>query len=1523
MTGGSPTGGTYSGPGVSNGVFNPAVAGAGTHTIIYSYNTNGCNTAASKTITVNPAPQLNITSTYVRFLSGKGGQLSVTGAESYSWSPTTGLSNANSSNPTVTLTNTGNSPVTYSYTVTGQNANGCSSTAVVEVIVDPVKLSVNTPKASSVSLVPTGTKTPPESPAVSSMNYVRTYTARVATTSEAELSSPTTPVEKVQVSTQYFDGLGRPLQTVIKQASPGKNDVIQPMVYDEFGRQKKEYLPYVGGATSLGSYRSNALQEQYQFYTQSSAYNESLPKTDYPYAEKDFEASPLNRVLAQAASGENWRLGSAHEVKYAEQTNTLSDAVRIWQVGSGLSTTLTSPATYGAGTLYVSQVTDEQGSKSYAYKDKQGRIILKKQQSSTSQYVSTYYVYDDLGNLRYVLPPKAVEVMAQNNWQLTANVHALVFRYHYDSRQRLIIKQVPGSEPIYLVYNKRDQLILTQDGNQRKPGVTPQWSFTKYDALNRPIMTGIFSDSRTHEQMQAQAASTTNQYEATTANETGYTLTSSFPTSVAEKDLLTVTYYDNYNYPAMSGTSFVPEAGVTAKNNKVKGQVTGEKVRDLGTNTWLLTVNFYDDKYRIIQTVSQNNFWGSDRTTTQYDFTGNPLVAYTTHTLGIATLILKDEMSYDHAGRLLQTRQRISTDAGWIDAFPALILSSNEYNELGQLKDKSLHSADGGSSYLQSVDYRYNIRGWLTHINNSSLSNDNGLTNDDSNDVFGMELSYDFGFNKNYFNGNIAGVKWQVSTDKVQRSYGYQYDPFSRILQGDFRAYNASNGQWDKEQTSGNGNYDMWGLSYDVNGNILSMNRRGLRSGTSTTKAYGLLDQLQYRYEPAKGNQLLGVDDTEVTASTHDFEDKGGRKYSMASPEYAYDANGNMIRDDNKGITNVTYNHLNLPAVIEFGTGKGIHYQYKADGTKMSKTVVESGKPNAVTNYVSNMVLDGEVLQYIHTPEGRIKINQAQMEWTYEYHIKDHLGNLRVSFGEPITNNMMATMEEVNDYQEQEVYGFENISETRHQDQVKARSGNYAARLNAEEGTLLGPGKQLQVQKGDSVHVQVFGHYRKEKKSNKAYSLATWLAGNSVMQVQDAPREKGGNKTKSAFPFLSAGIALTPQVLQNSKKAPQAYVRYIAYDSTGNYLGSEYQLLGEEAQDNWEELQLNYTAKDDGYVEVFVANESGQEVFFDDMSISTVSPPVVQENHYDPWGLNLAGIEKQGVPDHKFQYQGKEKQGDLGLNTYDFHTRMYMPDIGRTFQVDPMSDSYYSWSPYAWVMSNPIKFMDPTGMFSTHTDKDGNVVAVYDDGDLSVYKHDDTPKEFAKNDKEAANGEKRLSGKDGERMGRTLHTYSFVDFDKFEEGDVSPVGRIDFGANWAQTNVQNVLDENSGVIDYGLNAGTGEAYDVKAHTPEGEGKYYGSIIYDDVYASARDVGNFAAGAVAQRSILPTKLILYGFGAYNNSNNSKRDTPLTIMYDQAIRSSGGNKGFLQAPTYGEDQLSFRGIQLGIQNSRRFR
>jgi RHS repeat-associated protein len=1155
----------------------------------------------------------------------------------------------------------------------------------VALILDPYqRLTVNLPDNTKEPKI-TGTLNMPLNTYTSevSLNYVRTYLARTPIQEPDYLADLNVSIDSVQISTTYLDGLGRPIQTVLKAESPGKLDIVKHQAYDCYGRENKEYLPFTSD-NNTGSYKSNAAKEQYQFYTQNYGYTKDLPKTDYAFIEKGFEASPLSRVLAQTSPGETWKMTSNHELTFLEKTNTVSDSVILWSVSPGLGTSLTRSVNYSPGKLYVNETGDEHGFKSLEFKNKDGQVILKEVQLGKNSWVKTYYVYDELGNLRYVLPPKAVQLLSKNGYQLDASVQALVFRYHYDERNRLIIKQVPGAAEVHLVYDNLDRVVLTQDGKQREK-TTKEWSFSKYDVLGRPVLLGIFNNNDGRTALQTILSFQTNLYESrgTDASNHYYSNVAYPVLSPGNSQLLTVNYYDDYNFDNQGAGRDVIFDSTSHNFNqrpfyRVRGQLTANKSRILGSNSWLTNYTFYDDNYRVLQSQSTNHLGGIDVLTTQYDFAGKVLATKMVHRkAGVPDLPVSQTFTYDHAGRLLTTKQITNNEA-------EEIIASNVYNELGQLKSKQV------GNNVQQMDYRYNIRGWLSKINDAHLNN--------SKDLFGMELSYDYGFYNKYFNGNIAGMKWKSYTDNIQRAYGYHYDTLNRILQADYRAFNGKFNTWDKEQANNQGNYDTWGIGYDLNGNILAMRRRGLLGKNSETgeNRFGDLDRLIYTYD---GNRLKAVDDLSATAgASHDFEDNGN-KYTNGIAEYEYDTDGNLTIDKNKGISAIEYNHLNLPQKITFGSKGNIEFQYSAEGAKLRKIVKETGKPVVTTDYSGNIVYQNDTLQFMHSAEGRVlyRPQDVNKHWAYEYHYKDHLGNLRLAFRRQADETKMATMEHVNG--QQEVTDFDNVEYTRYSVPSVARTGSYVARLNAAQGKPIGPFRMFIVQRGDSLAMTAFAYSLITTAQPNLWNLLSFVGSWFTPNAQPGSEYYNNTNSPNKFtPYISLGLAASLTALQPEPDLPVAYLKYIVYNKDSVYMTSGLQVVTRGSRNNWEMLQLNYKVEQDGFVQVFVSNDSDVDAYFDDLEIRKTPALIVQENHYDPWGLNLTGIERQGIPNHKFQYNGKEKQEELGLNWNDYGARFFDPQLGRWHAVDPLSEERHWLSPYNYVQNNPIMRIDPDGM---------------------------------------------------------------------------------------------------------------------------------------------------------------------------------------------------------------------------------
>ncbi|NHN28092.1 hypothetical protein FIA58_020635, partial [Flavobacterium jejuense] len=257
------------------------------------------------------------------------------------------------------------------------------------------------------------------------------------------------------------------------------------------------------------------------------------------------------------------------------------------------------------------------------------------------------------------------------------------------------------------------------------------------------------------------------------------------------------------------------------------------------------------------------------------------------------------------------------------------MITKNTYEELGQLISKNVGGTDAtGATGLQTVDYSYNIRGWLKAIND---------VENIGTDLFAFKINYNefqaIGSNdiapNPLYNGNISSTYWKSASDNLAiRKYNYSYDDLNRLTDASYLK---------PELTENDSNAYDENLSYDKNGNIKTLKRNG---GMNNSGFPNPIDDLIYTYDTDNKNQLVKVFDDEP--SPQGFKDDGDGTTDFNGNDYLYDANGNMTKDDNKGITTIQYNHLNLPTKIDFGTNGNIEYIYTATGQKVVKKVTEN-----------------------------------------------------------------------------------------------------------------------------------------------------------------------------------------------------------------------------------------------------------------------------------------------------------------------------------------------------------------------------------------------------------------------------------------------------------------------------------------------------------------------------------------------------------------------------------------------------
>ncbi len=700
---------------------------------------------------------------------------------------------------------------------------------------------------------------------------------------------------------EYFDGLGRPFQTVLKKVTASNSNLVTLQEYDVAGRAANSWLPIVSPDD----------------YVAPSSFKSSAPgnygNDSRPYSQPVYEASPLNRTVKEYGPGAAWY--SSHSVNTDYLANSTANAqLNCINYSVSSAGALTSNGSYASGQLSVVKTTDEDLNVSYTFTDKMGHVVLSRQMKGSETH-DTYYVYDDKSNLCFVLQPM---------YQSLANLDLYAFQYKYDGRNRCIWKKLPGAGYVEMVYDNADRLVFSQDGNQRAL-TSGNWTYYKYDGLNRLTEQGTCTNKVT--------TSGTN--------------------------VLVQHFYDSYAFRSQAGfnnSNFPDDA-----SGNGKGALTASVATVLGSSNKIYTAYYYDIKGRVAKTVQSNLLGGYDVTATIYTFTDKPATVTHTHTTsGKPTRTEMYTYSYNHADRLLKVEHTLGGTK--------ITLADYAYDNLGRLQSKSLHG-----SATNKLTYAYNVRGWLTGISGSK---------------FTQNLYYNNGNGTAKYNGSISSMTWKAGNESTVRGYKFTYDGLDRML-------NATYGETAGISTNAN-RFSENVTGYDKNGNIKTLQRYG----QTAASGYGLIDNLTFTLG---GNQLTRVDDAVATSAYNNgFEFKDGVKQAN---EYNYDSNGNLTKDLNKGITNISYNCLNLPSVVTFSDGSTITYTYAADGTKL-KTVHKTGSTTTTTDYCGNVVYENGVQKLLLTDEGYVTLSDSK----YHYYLKDHQGNNRVVI------NQSGTVEETNHY---------------------------------------------------------------------------------------------------------------------------------------------------------------------------------------------------------------------------------------------------------------------------------------------------------------------------------------------------------------------------------------------------------------------------------------------------------------------------------------------------------------------------
>lgn len=662
----------------------------------------------------------------------------------------------------------------------------------------------------------------------------------------------------------YYNGLGN-LSEIVSTASGTSDNVYTFKTYDSKGRESKNFYP-----TPIGS--GLDFKDYYSFVSASSNYYND------EYAFKQNYYDDADHIVREEVAGNNWHAHSAHnECSY--ETNTLSDKVIRYDADP------IAKSYYPEGCLEKESAKDADGNEVVIFKDLDGNTILERRNQG-----DTYYVYDKLGQLRYILSPQ---------YQEKEDLAAYAYQYDYDKCGNLVRKTLPGSQYTQYWYDKEGLLAYEQDALLRDKGL---YRFYLYDRFDRVVLVGTTTSCNTNIKNAKLNVSFSSQ-NGGIAN-SGYAFygnTSNFSKG-SNVSLEKAYYYDSYDF--LSGAFKDDFAPISPSQKGGCNDLLAGSIIKTSNGQFLFTVNSYDPKGNLINTSTKGLKGYTSKVSNTYSLT-NKLVTSDAELDVKYGELLKISLTNEYSTRnnLLISKKLILSHGEGTESSSTLNYMYDATNRLSQIVRPEQYG---------NVSYSYDVHGWPVKIESNS---------------FKEELSYSDGVGTPCYNGNISSLKWSNSNYSEKRGYKFHYDRLNRLTEANYG---------EGESLSNAGDNFKESVNYDLNGNITSLERHGKKQDGT----YGVIDKLNVSLN---GNQIVNISDAAdkiVYEGALDFEPA-----SDGISSCKYNDFGALISDTGRGITMIEYDNNKNPIRIQFSNGNVTKYIYSAEGTKL-RTIYYTAMPN-------------------------------------------------------------------------------------------------------------------------------------------------------------------------------------------------------------------------------------------------------------------------------------------------------------------------------------------------------------------------------------------------------------------------------------------------------------------------------------------------------------------------------------------------------------------------------------------------